>query len=887
MKSTDIRKLFFDYFEKHHHTKIPSSPVFLEKDPTLLFTNAGMNQFKNIFLGQEPLPPFSKAVNTQKCLRVTGKHNDLDDVGHDHYHHTFFEMLGSWFFENYSQKEIITLTWNFITEHLGIPVEKLYATVLKQDTESYKLWQEFTNVLPEHLLKEDESTNFWSMGETGVCGFCTEIHYDFGEESCTLHGTPHDCKVNGSCGRFVEIWNIVFISFNRQEDGSLTDLKNKFIDTGMGFERLTRILQNKNSNYDTDLFVSYIKHLENITSLKYLEDAEISKAMRVIADHIRALVFTIADGVIPSNTGRNYVVRRILRRASRYGQTLGLSEPFLFEMVPLVVKNMGDTFPELCSKQLFIQDIILKEESQFLTTLEKGLKTFEKEVLLMNNIGVFSGKVAFLLYDTYGFPLDLTIILAKEKGMSLNTEGFEKEMLSQKERSLESHKLKKMEESAFEWVLLDPHHTAINSTEFIGYTQFEYSQASLIKYQLQKDEGQAILVFDKTVFYPEMGGQTPDTGCISSNSLSFSVLNTQKKDDLILHYVSLEKGSLSDLSKTSSPFLMKIDLLKRNNTKKHHTGIHLLNFVLKNVLKNPKLAYTSNSVSSEALTCDFAHNKLTQDEIFQIEKMMNTLIQQNTPVITHNMTLEEAHKKGIEGRFESKYKENVRIVEIQGLTEDFCGGTHVSALGEIGLFKILSDVSSASGTRRLHAVCGMSAWNKFYQLYTETKNIANELKTSPENIPQRALSLFNELKTMKKNIKNTTLSSPKPEDILKNIHDIATINQTVILTGSFLNYSTPELNTVVQETIKHYSDYVLLLFSTNESTPDKKILYRLEISKNIGSNNSIIQTITQALNKIMHGKGGGKSLSSMGSVNDIWSKSIETEYINILKDILK
>ncbi|HPW25281.1 MAG TPA: alanine--tRNA ligase, partial [Candidatus Syntrophosphaera thermopropionivorans] len=553
--SKEIRQTFIDFFRERGHTFIPSSPVIPWDDPTLLFANAGMNQFKNIFLGLKE-PEVKRAVNSQKCIRAGGKHNDLEAVGKDGYHHTFFEMLGNWSFGDYYKKEAIEWAWELLTNVFHLPKDKLFATVHNTDEESYNLWKNNTDIDSSHISYFGDKDNFWEMGETGPCGPCTEIHYDRGIEHCMKKNVPgHKCELNGDCNRFIELWNLVFIQYNREEDGSLSPLKSRYVDTGAGFERLVQILQNTYSNYETDLFMPIIDKIVQMSGVPY--NPETGMSHRVIADHIRCLCFALADGGFPSNEGRGYVLRRILRRAARHGRLLGFSEPFMFHLVDSVVEIMSEPFAELKGKEAYIKMVIKAEEERFNSTLDKGLERFD-QICANSAEKIISGKDAFQLYDTYGFPLDLTINLAEERGFKVDTAGFEEEMKKQRERARKSSKfIYKWED--MDWIELMPS----TPTDFVGYDNFSI-EAHIQRYRID-DEGNLHIQLDKTPFYAESGGQVADTGRIYNDDFEMQVIDVKRIDDKFIHIGHLVRGAIS------SPLVKaEIDLPRRKDIARNH-----------------------------------------------------------------------------------------------------------------------------------------------------------------------------------------------------------------------------------------------------------------------------------------------------------------------------
>jgi alanyl-tRNA synthetase len=715
MKSSDIRQQFIDFFVSKEHTAVRSAPVIPWDDPTLLFTNAGMNQFKNIFLGLKD-PDFPRAVDSQKCIRAGGKHNDLEEVGRDGYHHTFFEMLGNWSFGDYYKKEAITWAWELLTDVWKLPKNLLYATVHKSDSEAFELWKTHTDIDPTHIEYHDDKDNFWEMGETGPCGPCSEIHIDRGEQYCNLKNDPnHVCKVNGDCHRYIELWNLVFIQYNRDEEGTLHPLKHKFVDTGAGFERVCQVLQNKSSNYDTDLFMPILDAVSAITGAPYHQDDR-GTSHRVIADHIRALSFALADGGLPSNDGRGYVLRRILRRAARHGRLLNRREPFLYKLVDTVVAVMGDHFSELRDKESHIKMIIKAEEERFNLTLDKGLGKFEEIIGQLKGTQI-SGSDAFMLYDTYGFPMDLTRILAEEKGLTIDEAGFDTEMQAQKTRAREAARFT-MNIEEVDWVVLRD----VTPTEFVGYDETS-CRCCIQKYSID-DKDTVRLVLNTTPFYAESGGQVADTGRIISNECSIEITSVQKEQELFVHYGRMTHGEITD-----TEYVAMIDEEKRLSTARNHTATHLLHKALKEVLGN-HVNQKGSLVQPDYLRFDFTHfQQVSQEELSMVEHIVNGVIRDCYFVDTAVKTIDEAKAEGATALFGEKYGDDVRVVTVGDFSKELCGGTHLQFTGEIGLFKILSESSIAAGVRRIEAVTGAKAEEYVNRLEDEMEEVMRLVNT--------------------------------------------------------------------------------------------------------------------------------------------------------------
>lgn len=728
MNSQLIRQQFLDYFKEKQHVIVPSAPVIPHGDKTLMFTNAGMNQFKDMFLGLGNRD-YKRVADTQKCIRVSGKHNDLEEVGVDTYHHTFFEMLGNWSFGDYYKAEAIEWAWDLLTNVWKLPKKRLYATVFRTDDEAFEIW---TKYLPEdRILRFDEKDNFWEMGETGPCGPCSEIHYDGTDD---LSGRE---LVNIGDPRVIEIWNLVFMQFNRQLDGSLHELKAKHVDTGMGFERIVRVIQGKQSNYDTDVFMPLINELEKISNRKYGKSEKEDIAFRVIADHIRTISFTIADGAIPGNEGRNYVIRRILRRASRYARTLDIKEPVLYKLVDVLILQFKDVFPEIVKQSDIIKNVIKGEEESFLRTLESGLMKFEELTANLNKSDVISGEDAFLLYDSYGFPLDLTELMAKENGFSVDIKQFEVEMQKQKDRSRAAIK------SNFE--LAEDTDYKVN-TQFVGYSEFETNSKVLY----QNDN---IIILDKTPFYAEKGGQISDTGVVIYENFTFNVIDIKQVGNAILHILE-DECSIDLLDKE---VFAKVDFERRWNIMRNHSATHLMHEALRQIL-GEHIQQQGSLVAESYLRFDFNHfQKITKDEIKQIEDLVNQKILDSIEVKTEELPLEKAREnEKIRMFFGDKYGSVVRAVEMdKNYSIELCGGTHVKNTSQIGYFKITSESSVSAGVRRIEAVTG-----KFIEEYFNKLNQDIKLQAQQnEDLKNKIKKLEKEIAELKKSSASDDLDS--------------------------------------------------------------------------------------------------------------------------------
>jgi len=721
MKSAEIRQQFLDFFRSKDHAIVPSAPIVVKNDPTLLFTNAGMNQFKDYFLGNKK-PEHRRVADTQKCLRVSGKHNDLEEVGVDTYHHTMFEMLGNWSFGDYFKKEAIAWSWELLTEVYKLDKNKLYVTIFEgdekegipEDTEAYSVW--LKRVPEERILKGSKKDNFWEMGDSGPCGPSSEIHYDSRNDE-EIKKTPGRKLVNKDHPQVIEIWNNVFIQFNRLKDGSLQPLPEKHVDTGMGFERLVRVIQGKKSNYDTDVFSETIAATEKITGKKYdYGDSKPAIAFRVIADHVRAIGFTIADGQLPSNTGAGYVIRRILRRAVRYYYSaLDYKEPLLHQLIPVIARQFANVFPELNQQSDFVTRVVREEEEAFMRTLAKGINYFEEHISDLDS-RVISGAFAFTLFDTYGFPIDLTLLMAKEKEFDVDMEDFQRSLAEQKNRSRAATAI-----DTEDWIILNNS----DRSAFVGYNDLHVN-TSVVKYRKVKAKGkeQYQLVLESTPFYAESGGQVGDRGILQFDGEKVMVTDTRKENNLIIHFTEKLPDNISDTVVAS------VDLEARLNTTYNHTATHLLHAALREVL-GKHVTQKGSLVSPEILRFDFSHfAKVTDEEIRKIEMIVNDKIRQNIPVVIKEMSKDEALKLGAMALFGEKYGDTVRVVIIDpNYSVELCGGTHVAHTGMIGVFTIISESAVAAGVRRIEALTGAVAMRYIGDRIGQFKYINELLKT--------------------------------------------------------------------------------------------------------------------------------------------------------------
>jgi alanyl-tRNA synthetase len=777
MNSLHIRNIFLEFFKSKQHHIVPSAPIVVKDDPTLMFTNAGMNQFKEIFLGNSDASS-TRIANTQKCLRVSGKHNDLEEVGYDTYHHTMFEMLGNWSFGDYFKKEAIEWAWELLTEIYKIDKDRLYVSVfggdssdgLEPDNEAFEFWKK---IVPEsRIIYGSKKDNFWEMGDTGPCGPCSEIHVDIRdeEERKSIDGKT---LVNKDHPEVIEIWNLVFIEFNRQANGSLVKLPSRHVDTGMGFERLTMALQGKKSNYDTDIFQPIIQEIAQLAKLIYGNDKQKDVAMRVIADHLRAVAFTIADGQLPSNTGAGYVIRRILRRAVRYGFTfLGFEEPFVYKLLGVLKKQMAENFPELASQYELVSKVIYEEEASFLRTLAHGIRRFEQHTESHKDISIIEGNFAFELFDTYGFPIDLTNLLAKEKGLVVDMDGFHSRLNEQKNRSR-----KAAETAAGDWVVVNENFTG---TEFVGYEQLE-AEVHIMRYRevIAKKKKHYEIVFNKTPFYAESGGQVGDTGHISNHDEKINIFNTLKENNLIVH-LSNELPQNPERN-----FRAKVDPEKRLQIVNNHSATHIMHAALREVLGN-HVEQKGSLVDHERLRFDFSHfGKMTQYDIRLVEKIVNDRIRQNIPrQALLDVPIEEAKAMGAMALFGEKYGEHVRVIMFNPeFSVELCGGTHVESTGQIGSFRIISEGAIAAGVRRIEAVTGQFA-DDYANKQIEQLQQIREIVKSTGDIVRGVQQLYDNFSDLQKKIdhllhEKANLLAGQLLEKSETINGIQLINQSI------------------------------------------------------------------------------------------------------------
>lgn len=845
MTVAEIRQAFFDFFESKDHKIVSSAPLVVKDDPTLMFINAGMNQFKDYFLGNQT-PKYRRIANTQKCLRVSGKHNDLEEVGVDTYHHTMFEMLGNWSFGDYFKEETIAWSWELLTDVFKIPTDRLYVTVFEGDKEdgvqidieSIEIWKKYID--PKRIILASKKDNFWEMGEVGPCGPCTEIHVDLRPDNLRKE-VDGLTLVNQDHPQVIEIWNNVFMEYNRMADGSLVPLPEKHVDTGMGLERLAMALQGKQSNYDIDLFQKLIHHIEKVSGFKYGENEEVDIAMRVIADHVRAIAFSIADGQLPSNTGAGYVIRRILRRAVRYGyQTLNLQTSFLADLSSVLGEIMGNTFTELIDQRELIKRVIAEEENSFFRTLEQGLRRIDTMIQSMKSKSnkVIPGNLVFELYDTYGFPSDLTDLIARENDLEVDFQGFKEELNQQKERSREATALE-----TDDWVvLLDD-----NEEEFIGYDRTE-TTVKIVKYRkvVQKKKEFFQVVFNLTPFYPEGGGQVGDTGYIEANGIKSSITDTKKENNLIIHFM---KDLPEDLT---SEFKAVVDLKKRNASAYNHTATHLLHHALREVLGD-HVEQKGSLVSPDYLRFDFSHfQKVTQEELDEIQKKVSAMIRQNLQREEHrNTPMDVAKEMGAMALFGEKYGDTVRVIKF-GNSVELCGGTHVSGTGEIGLFIITSESAVASGIRRIEAITS----EKAEAYYREKAHMLDSLALTLKN-PKDILKAVNDLIT--KNGKLTKeieqFQKDRAKAVKKELKSNLTQHNGVNLLCEKVDLDASSIKDILFQLKGELSNFVGVI----GGNADGKASLSLIISDNLVNERSLhAGNIIRETSKLIQGGGGGQ-----------------------------
>ena len=853
MTSKEIRKAYLDFFASKGHTIVPSAPMVVKNDPTLMFTNAGMNQFKDWLLGNSPAP-FPRATDSQKCLRVSGKHNDLEEVGHDTYHHTMLEMLGNWSFGDYFKNEAIDWAWELLTEVYKIDTDRLYATVFEGsvedgtslDTEARDRW--LSHLPADRVLLGNKHDNFWEMGDTGPCGPCSEIHVDLRSDE-ERKAVPGAELVNKGHHLVIEIWNLVFMQYNRKADGSLELLPHRNVDTGMGFERLCMTLQGKQSNYDTDVFTGMIHKIEELSGKEYGKDENVDIAMRVIADHIRAIAFSIADGQLPSNVKAGYVIRRILRRAVRYGYTfLGFGEPFLCRLVGQLVSDMGEFYPEIALQQTLIEKVIREEEMAFLRTLDRGIKLIDSIMEKCADTKVIKGEDAFTLYDTFGFPIDLSELIASEKGYTIDLEGFETELKKQKDRARNA-----TANEFGDWI--EFHHC--DNVEFLGYDFTEIDGARLTRHRTvkQKNKEMIQLVFDRTPFYGEMGGQVGDTGYIESeDGERIKILDTVKENNLTIHIA--EKLP----SDCSGSFRLVVDAARRRNIENNHSCTHLLHQALREIL-GTHVEQKGSFVTPDYFRFDFSHfEKLTDEQIDKVEKRVNELIRTNFPLVEkRDGTMDDAKAMGAMALFGEKYGDHVRIVRF-GDSVELCGGCHTSATGNIGFFKVVSESAIAAGIRRIEARTGLAAEN----IVDMMENTLRSAKALFNNAPDLALAikkLIDENDGFKKEIENVAKEKAAAfkQVLLDEAKEINGI-RTVVLRQA----DPTRLKNAAFMLQKEAENLAVVAAYETEGKPQLLVMYSADL---VAKGHNASNDVRAAAKAILGGGGGQPGLATAGGKN--------------------
>jgi alanyl-tRNA synthetase len=874
MTSSEIRQQFLDFFKSKQHVIVPSAPIVVKNDPSLLFTNAGMNQFKDYFLGNQ-IPPYGRVADTQKCLRVSGKHNDLEEVGVDTYHHTMFEMLGNWSFGDYFKNEAIGFSWELLTEVYKIPKDRLYASVFEGDEKegipaskiALAKWKEF---LPEsQIVYGNKKDNFWEMGDTGPCGPCSEIHVDCrpDEERALVPGRD---LVNADHPQVIEIWNNVFIQYNRKKDGTLEPLPSTHVDTGMGFERLVRVIQNKKSNYDTDVFTGTIKKTEEITGKIYnpdftIEDSikhgasssplgggwEGAVAFRVIADHIRAISFTIADGQLPSNTGAGYVIRRILRRAVRYYYSyLDYKQPLMHQLLPVIAEQFANVFPELKAQQDFVAKVIKEEEEAFLRTLDKGLKKIDELINVSKASGVINGDAAFELLDTYGFPIDLTTLIASENNLKVDEAGFDKALQEQKTRSRAATAM-----DTEDWQIVNE-----GDVTFVGYDALE-TKTKVLRYRKVSGKGKELfqIVLEQTPFYAESGGQVGDSGQLAIGNLQLAIIDTKKENDLIIHFAETIPVDLS------GEVIATVDASRRHKITIHHSVTHLMHAALRSVL-GTHVAQKGSLVNDEYLRFDFSHfAKMTDEEIAQVEKLVNKKIRENIPVVIKSMSKDDAMKTGAMALFGEKYGDMVRVVTIDpNYSIELCGGTHVGNTGEIGFFKLRSESAVAAGVRRIEAVSGEAAETLINAAFNDIDNVKALLK-NPKEISKAIEALQTENSALAKRIES--LEARQLVGIRNELMTKDEIINGVTFVGDIIEVPNADsLKKLCTDLKNHLHDHVVVLCANvgGKAHVAISISDTVVVAKNLDASKMIKETVSGL---IQGGGGGQKNMATAGGQN--------------------
>ena len=854
MNAFEIRNSFLDFFRSKNHEIVPSAPIVVKNDPTLMFTNAGMNQFKDIFLGNQPAK-WNRAADTQKCLRVSGKHNDLEEVGHDTYHHTMFEMLGNWSFGDYFKKEAIAYAWEYLTEVVKIDKDKLYVTVFggdekdgqPADMEAYNYWKE--HVSEDRIIYGNKKDNFWEMGETGPCGPCSEIHIDLRDDEARKQIPGRDL-VNKDDPQVIEIWNLVFMQYNRMANGQLVELPAKHVDTGMGFERLVRVLQGKTSNYDTDVFQPLIQAIAQMSGIEYGKAEKTDVAMRVIADHLRAVSFAIADGQLPSNNGAGYVIRRVLRRAVRYGFTfLGFEEPFVCRLLPILVQQMEHNYPEIKAQQELVGKVIREEEASFLRTLAQGIKRFEGYVEQHPSQDI-DGNFAFELFDTYGFPIDLTQLMANEKGINVDMEGFKANLEEQKNRSR-----KAAEKANGDWVVVNE---SEQPTEFVGYTEFQ-CECRILRFRevVAKKKTHFELVLNRTPFYAEMGGEVGDTGTLTSENETIQILNTVKENNLVIHITE----QLPQVPEAA--FTAAIDTERRQRIANNHSATHLMHAALRQVL-GTHVEQKGSLVDDQRLRFDFSHfAKMTPEEIRQVEKIVNRKIRENIPNVTYaEIPIDEAKAMGATALFGEKYGDKVRVVVFdKNYSMELCGGCHTSATGNIGMFKIVSEGAIAAGIRRIEAITGEAV----EQYLDEQLDMIGQLRETVKSndLVKGVISLNEQNSALRKEVEH--LMQEKAQNTAESLLTKAVEHEGCQLIVERLSVTGDQLRNIALILKQLNENAIAILGSVNEGKPALCLLLPQAYAETKGLDAT--KLIREVAKEIQGGGGGQPTLCVAGGRN--------------------
>ncbi|WP_456342566.1 alanine--tRNA ligase [Thermovibrio sp.] len=855
-----IRETFLNFFKEKGHVIVKSSPLVPKNDPTLLFTNAGMVQFKDYFLGKEE-PPFKRATSCQKCMRAGGKHNDLENVGKTGRHHTFFEMLGNFSFGDYFKREAIKYAWELVTEVFKLPKERLYVSVYEKDDEAYEIWRDEVGLPEERIFRLGEKDNFWAMGDTGPCGPCSEIYYDRGEEfTCGPNCGIGKCD----CDRYLEIWNLVFMQYERDEEGNLKPLAKPSIDTGMGLERIASVLQGVPSNYETDLLFPLVKWASEISGIPYGKDEKSSTSMRVIADHLRAMSFLIADGILPSNEGRGYVLRRIIRRASRHGRLLGIKGPFLFEGVDKVIEIMGSAYPELKRERELIKRVVKKEEERFSKTLEKGLTILQEIIEELKEKGekVIPGEEVFRLYDTFGFPLDLILEVANDENVEVDTQTFEKLLQEQKERARKAWKGGAQKVVSPEIQELSKKHPTL----FTGYEHLEeYAKVvGIVKDDRLIDElkegEEAFVILDRTPFYPEKGGQVGDTGVLEGNNCYCRVLDTQNvTENLIGHKVKVESGTV----KVGDFVEARVDEERRRAVMRAHTATHLLHKALREVLGN-HVKQAGSLVLPDRLRFDFTHFEApTKEELRSVEKLVYRWIMDNYPVKTLELPYDEAIERGAIALFGEKYGDVVRVVDVGGVSVELCGGTHVKRSGDIGFFKLISESSVSAGTRRVEAVVGNEAQKWVWGKEELVESLRRELQSPEEQLPAKVSALVKELKEKEKEVERLKkkLASSQVDSIVESAPEVKGVK---VITAKLEGFGGKELAEVADVIRNKAGRSAVMLVGVKDGKATLLIALTKDLTDKLHAGHLI-----REIAPVLGGKGGGRPDMAQGGVREL------------------